>query len=119
MSSTTDTREKGLETLIAKSLIHEAGCLCGNPAKYDHEYCVDLAQLSAFLRVTAPEVAEALALGEDGPTRRRFLARLQGEIAKRGIPVEDVPEDEVLEEFVESREMEEALDIEEIQDAKQ
>lgn len=24
------------------------------------------------------------ALSEDGPTRRRFLARLQGEIAKRG-----------------------------------
>ena len=85
MSSTTDTREKGIETLIAKSLIHEAGCLCGNPAKYNHEYCVDLAQLSAFLRETQLEVAETLALGEDGPTRCRFLARLQGEIAKRGI----------------------------------
>ena len=33
---------------------------------------------------TQPEAAESLALDEDGPTRRKFLARLQGEIAKRG-----------------------------------
>ena len=41
-------------------------------------------QLAAFLRDTQPNAAEALALGEDGPTRRKFLARLQGEISKRG-----------------------------------
>ena len=34
----------------------------GNPDHYDREYCVDLAQLSAFLRETQPEVAEVLAL---------------------------------------------------------
>ena len=45
---------------------------------------MDLAQLSAFLRETQPDAAEALALDEDGPTRRKFLARLQGEITKRG-----------------------------------
>ena len=61
-----------------------AGWIGGDPNDYDREYCVDLAQLSAFLRETQTEVAEALALGEDGPTRRRFLARLQGEITKRG-----------------------------------
>ena len=33
---------------------------------------------------TQPDAAEPLALDEDGPTRRTFLARLQGEIAKRG-----------------------------------
>ncbi len=43
-----------------------------------------MAQLAAFLRATQPEVAEALDLGDDGPTRRTFLARLQGEITKRG-----------------------------------
>ncbi|MCH7945753.1 MAG: type I restriction endonuclease subunit R, partial [Armatimonadetes bacterium] len=32
-----------------------------------------------------PNVADALDLGEDGPTRRAFLARLQGVIAKDGI----------------------------------
>ena len=31
-----------------------------------------------------PEAAEALALSEDGPIRRAFLTRLEGEIAKRG-----------------------------------
>ncbi|MDF1613853.1 type I restriction endonuclease subunit R [Desulfurivibrio dismutans] len=60
------------------------GWICGTPDDYDREYCVDLAQLSAFLVVTQPEVAGALALDEDGPTRRKFLARLQGEISKRG-----------------------------------
>ena len=45
---------------------------------------MDLAQLALFLRETQPEEAEALALGEDGPTRHQFLARMQGEITKRG-----------------------------------
>ncbi len=41
-------------------------------------------QLAAFLNATQPEVAEALALNEDGPVQRKFLARLQGQISKRG-----------------------------------
>ena len=56
----------------------------GNFHDYDREYCVDLVQLAAFLRATQPEAAEALALSEDGPTRRAFLTRLQGEVIKRG-----------------------------------
>jgi type I restriction enzyme R subunit len=60
------------------------GWVCGNPGDYDREYCVDLAQLSGFLQATQPEIAEAVDLGQDGPTRRKFLARLQGEISKRG-----------------------------------
>ncbi|MFQ5744902.1 MAG: type I restriction endonuclease subunit R, partial [Acidobacteriota bacterium] len=56
----------------------------GDPNDYDREYCVDLAQLSAFLHETQPEVAEVFALSKDGPTWRKFLARLQGEITKRG-----------------------------------
>ena len=56
----------------------------GNPHDYDREFCVDRVQLATFLHVTQPEAAEALALDEDGPTRRKFLARLQGEISKRG-----------------------------------
>ena len=101
---TTDTSERGLERLICTALTgspcdpgaarasavrerpaaYGAGWICGAPEDYDREYCVDLAQLSAFLRETQPEVAEALDLGQDGPTRRNFLARLQGEITKRG-----------------------------------
>ena len=100
---TTDTSEKGLERLICTALAGHpcdpplAGALFepraayggvgwspGSYHDYDREYCVDLAQLAAFLRDTQPGAAEALALDEDGPTRRKFLARLQGEISKRG-----------------------------------
>jgi type I restriction enzyme, R subunit len=80
---TTDTSEKGFETLIVGAM-NGANWLGGSPEEYDREYCVDLAQLSAFLRATLPEVAEAFDLEQDGPTRRKFLARLQGEITKRG-----------------------------------
>ena len=60
------------------------GWRCGSPHDYDREYCVDRVQLAAFLHATQPEAADSLALDENGPTRRKFLARLQGEIAKRG-----------------------------------
>ena len=101
--ATTDTTERGLERLICTALAGHAcdppqagqvaephagyggvGWSCGNPHDYDREYCVDRVQLAEFLRATQPEAAESLALDEDGPTRRKFLARLQGEITKRG-----------------------------------
>jgi len=82
---TTDTSEKGLETLIVESLVNEAGYLEGNFNDYDREYAMDLVQLAAFLHATQPEVADALDVGNASPTRQKFLARLQGEIAKRGI----------------------------------
>ena len=99
---TTDTSEKGLERLICEALTgadcepqpgglvaerpssHGAGWRCGDPQDYDREHCVDLAQLSAFLRATQPDIAESLGLDDDGPARRRFLARLQGEVTRRG-----------------------------------
>ena len=99
---TTDTTEKGLERLICEALTgapcdplqggavrerpagYGAGWICGDPQDYDREYCVDLAQLSAFLHATQPVAAESLDLGQDSPTRRRFLARLQGEPTRRG-----------------------------------
>ncbi len=77
-------RPAGLGRGRAADGIRWPGWICGDPQDYDREYCVDLAQLSAFLHETQPEVAEALDLDEDGPTRRKFLARLQGEITKRG-----------------------------------
>ena len=100
---TTDTSERGLERLICTALAGHpceppvAGTVAepaadyggvgwsgGNFHDYDREYCVDLVQLSAFLRATQPKAAESLGLSEDGPTRRKFLARLQGEVSKRG-----------------------------------
>ena len=99
---TTDTSERGLERLICTALTgadcgaagaddlgerpsnYGAGWLCGDPQDYDREHCVDLAQLSAFLRATQPEAAASLDLDRDGPARRKFLARLQEEVSKRG-----------------------------------
>ncbi len=103
----TDTSEAGLETLICRALTGTdctpgpavvppavaepsasyggAGWLPGDPADYDREYCIDLVQLSAFLKATQPKDADALDLDQNSPTRRKFLARLQGEISKRGV----------------------------------
>ena len=80
----TDTSEKGLESLIVAGMT-ERGWIAGDPKDYDREYAVDLNQLSAFLRATQPDVIEALDLGNESPTRRKFLARMQGEITKRGV----------------------------------
>ncbi len=83
---TTDTSERGLETLIMRDMTSTSGgWIEGKASDYDREYCVDLIQLAAFLNDTQPEISEALDLEKDSPTRRKFLARLQGEITKRGI----------------------------------
>ena len=82
---TTDTSEKGIETLIVESLVNEAPYVQGECTNYDRDHAVDLAQLQAFISATQPESAEALQLGLDGPKRTQFLHRLQGEIAKRGV----------------------------------
>jgi type I restriction enzyme R subunit len=98
-----DTSEKGLESLIVTAMTgtsspplpagavaeplptYGGGWIHGRPQDYDREYVVDLAQLAAFLRATQPHPAEALDLLHDSPTRRNFLSRLQGEISKRGV----------------------------------
>lgn len=98
----TDTSERGLERLICMALTghscdpgteigkdgepSSAGVrwISGAPEDFDREYCVDLVQLSTFLRQTQPDIIEAFDLGSDSPTRRKFLARLQGEVTKRG-----------------------------------
>ena len=100
----TDTSERGLEVLIVRAMTgrtdilvpaHVAtetsvpvaggtGWLLGDATHYDREYCVDLVQVRGFLNATQPDLVEALGLDQDGPTRRKFLARLQGEVTKRG-----------------------------------
>ena len=84
VSRTADTSERGLEDIIFASMT-EAGWIPGSSGEYDREYCVDLAQLSAFLRDTQPDTAEALALDGDNITRQRFLARLKRQVADRGV----------------------------------
>jgi type I restriction enzyme, R subunit len=84
-SQASDTSEKGLESLIARSLTEDAGYTLGDPKDYDRDHAVDLTKLLAFLRATQPKAVEQLELEQDGPARLKFLARLQGEIAKRGV----------------------------------
>ena len=101
-----DTSEKGLESLIVAAMTGQpssepppsgegigliraryggTGWILGQAQDYDREFCIDLPQLRTFLSTTQPKVAEALDLEHDSPTRRKFLARLQGEISKRGV----------------------------------
>lgn len=102
----TDTSEKGLETLICRTLtgrdclpgspepsveeVHERcgtyapGWISGEPGDYNREFCVDLRKLYDFLLETQPKLVPALELEQDSPSRRAFLSRLQGEISRRG-----------------------------------
>ena len=59
--------------------------LARRPEDYDRAWTVDLVQLRAFLAATQPPLVTALDLDNDSPTRQKFLARLQGEIGKRGV----------------------------------
>jgi type I restriction enzyme R subunit len=99
-----DTSEKGLESLIVERMTGAVSTptrpgfaeepepfvglhnwLLGNPKDYDRAWTVDIDQLGAFLSVTQPHLIEAFDLDNDSPVRQKFLARLQGEIGKRGV----------------------------------
>jgi type I restriction enzyme R subunit len=101
---TTDTSEKGLEALIVADMTGRAAVpvgggfseepepfvglhnwRLGNPQDYDRAWAVDLVQLRAFIAATQPTLPAALDLESDSPARQKFLARLQGEIGKRGV----------------------------------
>ncbi|MCU7907140.1 MAG: type I restriction endonuclease subunit R [Candidatus Thiodiazotropha sp. (ex Epidulcina cf. delphinae)] len=105
---TTDTSEKGLETLIFRAMTGVSGLpaqegmvekpetpyggtgwVPGNPCDFDREHAVDSAKLLQFLAATQPDTVESLGIDQEGdssnPRRTRFLHRLQGEIAKRGV----------------------------------
>src|SRR5262249_35323208 len=86
----TDTSEKGLEALIVDYMAAverspEEGWIAGKPEDYDRSYAIDLIQLRAFVAATQPPLIDALDLHKDSPTRQKFVARLQGEITKRGV----------------------------------
>ncbi len=102
--SRADTSEKGLEALIVRDMtglrsttsvggvadnpepfvgLHQ--WVLGDPKDYERGWTVDLAQLTWFVEATQPKVAEALNLRTDSPARNQFLARLQGEVSKRGV----------------------------------
>jgi type I restriction enzyme R subunit len=106
----TDTTEKGLESLIMCHLTGTdglssgmagitsaepvapyggSGWYAGIPAAYDRDYAVDGEQLFTFLLATQPVEYAKLGIGDyqdtHGMARQKFLARLQGEITRRGV----------------------------------
>ena len=105
----TDTTEKGLETLIMRHMTGSnglksgaaasaaeaaphgsgSGWFAGHAAAYDREYAVDSEHLFAFLLATQPDEYAKLGMGDyrekSGMARQKFLARLQGEITRRGV----------------------------------
>ena len=99
----TDTSERGLGRLICTALASHpceppppgtgagppadsggVGWSGGNFHDSDREYCVDLVQLSAFLRTTQPKAAASRGLSETVPHAENSWARFQGEITKHG-----------------------------------
>jgi len=102
----TDVSEGGLDALIVAALtgaaVPVAGAVTGvteerapfaGPDDYieghrddfDRVHALDLAQLTAFIRATQPELVGALSLDADTPQRRAFLARVRDEITTHGI----------------------------------
>ena len=81
----TDTSEKGLETLIIESLVNEAGYQQGTPQDYNREFAIDIPKLFQFLQKTQPPVIDYLGDNTESPRWMTFLARIQGEVEKRGI----------------------------------
>src|SRR5947207_266207 len=105
---TTDTSEKGLETLIMRHMTGTdglavipnrvaerpppyggTGYTAGSAQDYDRIHALDVPQLFAFLRATQPEAFKKLAMADAGDAkdinRLKFLARLSAEIGKRGV----------------------------------
>ena len=105
---TSDTSEKGLETLIVRHMTGAdglavvpnrvaerpppyggTGYAAGSAKDFDRAHALDLAQLFAFLRTTQPEAFSKLSMADVNDAkdinRLKFLARLSSEIGKRGV----------------------------------
>jgi len=105
----TDTSEKGLETLIVRHMTGTdglgvppgaavaqpqapyggTGWLAGSARDYDRAHALDVPQLFAFLRATQPEAWAQLGMADAQDPRDiqrlKFLARLSAEVGKRGV----------------------------------
>jgi type I restriction enzyme, R subunit len=102
---TTDTSEKGLESLIVRHMTGTdglavssgavqalpdpagTGYFAGSPKDYDRAQAIDVPQLFAFLCATQAEAFQKLAMTDDAKdiNRLKFLTRLSTEVRKRGV----------------------------------
>ncbi len=83
--STSDTSEKGLETIIEKSLLEEAGYLKGSPVDYDRGYCVDSNQLFVFLSATQSQALARLKARHGVNLETKLQERIAAQVRERGI----------------------------------
>ena len=81
----TDTKEKGLESLIVKWLVEQNGYEQGTNEDYNRDYAVDETRLFRFLSETQSDEMEKLGVFTSDLKKVKFLDRLRGEIAKRGV----------------------------------
>jgi len=104
----TDTTEKGLESLIVRHMTGTdglavepntvarppapyggTGYIAGSARDYDRAHALDVAQIFAFLRATQPEAVKKLAMADAHDprdlNRLKFLSRLSAEVGKRGV----------------------------------
>jgi type I restriction enzyme R subunit len=79
-----DTSEKALETILVSGLCAH-GWSESKSSDYSTAFGLDLEQLGRFLHDTQPEVVAALDLDPSSPAGLKTLARIQGEITKRGV----------------------------------
>ncbi len=105
---TTDLSEKALESLIMRQMTGidglampanrvaqpppaygGTGYTAGSPQDFDRAHTIDVPQMFAFLQATQPVAFAKLAMANAGDAkdiaRLKFLARLSGEIGKRGV----------------------------------
>ena len=104
----TDTSEKGLESLIVRHMTGTdgldvapntlarpvapyggTGYVAGSGKDYDRAHAIDVHQLFAFLRATQPEAFKKLVMADaydaKDLNRIKFLSRLSAEVGKRGV----------------------------------
>lgn len=82
---TTDMSERGLETLIERSLIEQSGYLKGKPSDFVREFCLDKVQLLEFLRATQPQAMTRLTATYGEHFEERLFKRICDQIKNRGI----------------------------------
>ena len=81
----TNTKESALEALIINHLTTINDYEQGTNDDYNKEYAIDETRLFRFLEDTQPKAMEQLGVRQRRQKYTQFLARLTGEIAKRGI----------------------------------
>lgn len=81
----TDTSEKGLETLIEKCLLEANGYYRGMPSDYSTDYALDCDKLELFLCTTQEDKVQRTVDFKNSHSRHSFFDRLKNEITKRGV----------------------------------